>query len=547
MRLAGSRAFERALEIFPGALTWSAIILPVVLSFIAPDIVAYFILLFDTYWLFKSINISRNLMMGFRRMRRDERIDWLERVKQIENPAQVMREVRSELKVSPSAEAGQELEELSTLRQSPQRIPDWTKIYHVVIVPTFKEDLQVLQSTFRAIAASNFPLDRVFVVLATEERDKSNARINAAAIKQEFGERFAHLMITEHPAAVPGEVKGKGPNITYAGRKLLTYLQERHFDPENVIVSNIDADHMLHPQYLPYLTYTFMTTPNPHNRSYQPIPVLNNNIWDAPAVSRTISIGATFWQMVESMRPRRLRNYSAHAQTLKTLIDTDFWSVKTIVEDGHQFWRTYFAYGGDHKVIPLFIPIYGDAVLTTSYTATLKAQYRQLRRWAWGISDFPFVIRNMLLQRQIPFREKYIQVYRLIEGHFSWATSALYLSFVGWLPIFLNTQFKNHVLAYTLGPTTSRLLTLALLGMAVSIWVSALLLPPRPQRYGLWRTAGMYLQWALLPVSTILFGAFPAIEAQTRLMLGKYMNTFDVTEKSRRADTELPLESVPGS
>lgn len=547
MRLAGSRSFQRALEIFPGALTWSALILPVVLSFVAPDIVAYFIIVFDTYWLFKSLNISRNLLMGFRRMRRDERIDWLERVRQVGSPGKVIQEVRSELKETPSAVAEQELEELQALRSNPQRILDWTKVSHVIIVPTFKEELSVLQSTFRAIAASNFPLDRVYVALATEERDQRNARINAAAIRQEFGGRFAHFMVTEHPAAVPGEVKGKGPNITYAGRKILAYLREKELDPEFVMVSNIDADHMIHPQYLAYLTYTFVTTPSPHNKTYQPIPVLNNNIWDAPAVSRTISIGATFWQMVESMRPRRLRNYSAHAQTLKTLIDTDFWSTKTIVEDGHQFWRTYFAYGGDHKVIPLFIPIYGDAVLTANYVSTLKAQYRQLRRWAWGVSDFPYVFRNMMLQRSIPLGEKYIQLYRLLEGHVSWATSAIYLSFVGWLPIFLNKQFKNHVLAYTLGPTTSRLLTLALLGMAVSIWISAILLPQRPPRYGLWRTAGMYLQWALLPVTTIFFGAIPAIEAQTRLMLGKYMNTFDVTEKTRREETELPLESVPGS
>ena len=102
---------------------------------------------------------------------------------------------------------------------------------------------------------------------------------------------------------------------------------------------------------------------------------------------------------VSSMRPHALRNFSSHAQSLQTLIDTDFWSVRTIVEDGHQFWRTYFRYDGDHQVFPVYVPVYQDAVLAKGYRRTLKAQFIQLRRWAWGASDVAYVIETGFLKR----------------------------------------------------------------------------------------------------------------------------------------------------
>jgi hypothetical protein len=43
----------------------------------------------------------------------------------------------------------------------------------------------------------------------------------------------------------------------------------------------------------------------------------------------------------------------------------------------------------------------------------------------------------------------------------------------------------------------------------------------------------MVLQWALLPVTSMFFSAFAAINAQTRLMFGRYLE-FYVTEKARR-------------
>ena len=73
---------------------------------------------------------------------------------------------------------------------------------------------------------------------------------------------------------------------------------------------------------------------------------------------------------------------------------------------------------------------------------------------------------------------------------------------------------------------------LAMVGVLVSGIFSLTILPHRPEkmRHTWWLV--MILQWLLLPVTFILFGSLPAIDAQTRLMLGKYLG-FNVTKKMR--------------
>jgi hypothetical protein len=234
--------------------------------------------------------------------------------------------------------------------------------------------------------------------------------------------------------------------------------------------------------------------------------------------------------MKEATQPYRLHNFAAHSQGLPAIIDTDFWSVDTIVEDGQQYWRTYFRYHGDHFVRPIYVPVYQDAVLAESYPQTLKAQYLQLRRWAWGSSDFPYIVVNAWRDTSIPLGNKLAQIGRFLEGHWSWATAPILVTFVGWLPILLSGGFRESLFGQNLAPTASLVLTLAMVGIVVSILVSLLLLPPKPPGYKERHRILHVIQWALTPVTTILFSSVPAIEAQTRLAFGKYLE-FRVTEK----------------
>ena len=121
----------------------------------------------------------------------------------------------------------------------------------------------------------------------------------------------------------------------------------------------------------------------------------------------------------------------------------------------------------------------------------------------------------------------------MIESFWAWGTNALLLLFLGWLPLWLGgLDFNNTLLSYNLPQAVQGLMTIALSGILVCVFVATLLLRFNPHAPAKRRNLLMVFQWIFLPFSLIIFGSIPAIEAQTRLMLGKYMS-FWVTEKVR--------------
>ncbi len=556
----------RALEIVPGALTWSLLLLSVILSFAAPVYVAYFILIFDVYWLLKSFSMSHSLIRAYRYLKRDTRIEWSERLKfltrSIDTYELALRRAIAGLtgdrrgfrlalwnlrqmlvnraRQQEYRQLRDELKDIQAALHDRQEFIPADEIYHLVFVATYTEELDTLRPSFEALAASEYAKERLIVVLATEGRDAKRARENARALKKEYGRKFAKLIVTEHPDGIVGETKGKGSNISWAGRQAIKEIDKLKIPYEHVLVTTLDADHRPHPQYFAALTYAYMLSPDRKHVTFQPTPLFHNNLWDTTAINRVIATGSSFFHMKEATQNYRLRNFAAHSQSLRTIVDTDFWSVDTIVEDGQQYWRTYFRYHGEHYVTPIYVPVYQDAVLGDTYPQTLRAQYLQLRRWAYGASDFPYIVINSWRDKRISWPNKLAQIGRFLEGHISWATAPILITFVGLLPTVVSPDFRESLLGQTLAPTASLILTLALVGMVVTIFISMLLLPPKPAHYHPRRRIWMLAQWAWMPVTTILFSSFPAIESQTRLIFGKYLE-FKVTEKATG-----PMKAIRG-
>ena len=120
-----------------------------------------------------------------------------------------------------------------------------------------------------------------------------------------------------------------------------------------------------------------------------------------------------------------------------------------------------------------------------------------------------------------------------MEGVYFWATAPILIFALGKLPLWLATgEAKEAVLISNAPFILEILMQIAMIGLIFSAVLSTILLPPKPSKYKFYKYLFMLLQWLLFPICFIVFGAIPAIDAQTRLMLGKYLG-FWVTEKKR--------------
>ncbi|MFH1308897.1 MAG: glycosyltransferase family 2 protein [Patescibacteria group bacterium] len=485
----------RFLEIMPGVLSLGTLALFVFLSWHKPVWVAVFIIIFDIYWLLKTLFLSFHQQSALKKLKKNLKTDWIKK-----------------------------LNELS----------DWKNIYQLIIFPMYKEGIEIVRPAFKSLIDSNYPLNNFIVVLALEERAGEQPKQVAEQIKKEFGDKFFKFLITIHPKDIQGELAGKGSNETWAAKKAKKLIDELNISYENVIVSSFDIDTQVYEQYFACLTYHYLTCKNPLQSSFQPIPMYNNNIWDAPAISRVVAMGATFWYSIQQVRSERLATFSSHSMSFKALVDMDFWPVKNVSEDSRIFWKAYLFYNGDYESVPLFYPVSMDANLAHSFSQTIINVFKQQTRWSWGVENVPFFTFGAIKNKLMPFRKKLFHCFNVWEGFWSWATNSLLIFFLGWLPLFLGgEEFNTTILSYNLPRMTRLLMTIAMIGLVLSAFYALKLLPPRPKKYTSKKYIFMILQWMLIPLTMTIFGAIPALISQTRLMLGKYMG-FWVTTKKRK-------------
>jgi len=495
---------QRTLEVLPGIVTWTFLFLSLFLAFYYPIVIAFFIIIFDLYWVVKVFYITAFMVFGYRRIRIWEKEDWISRCKGL-----VKSEDENDLK-------------------------DWREIYHLVILPTYKEGLDILQPALDSILNSDYPKDRLIVVMAFEERAGEEALERAKILEDKYGDKFFGYLTTLHPDGIAGEAKVKGANASWAGEEARLFLDEKGIKYEDVIVSTFDSDTCVSDKYFSCLTYRFMINPKRLRFSYQPLPLYNNNIWQTNSVVRVIMISSSFWQITQSVRRDKMVTFSSHSMSFKTLVDVGYWPKDVISDDSIIYWKGFMLYHSDYAVEPIYLPVSLDAVLAENFHKTIWNQYKQQRRWAWGIENIPIVYRALWRDKKISLKKKLEKTWEEFIGRISWGVSPIIIAVFGWLPIwFGGEQFNQTIIALNLPKVLGYLMTFAMIGLITSMLTSLYLLPPAPEGTKGIKKATMVLQWILSPVLAIPLGSLPMLDAQTRMLFGKYME-FWVTEKVRK-------------
>ena len=534
----GKRTFKyRFFEILPAFLSFGAIILMFILSAFSPFLASLYLLTIITTLLVKAIGIAYRMITGHFQIEKAQKVDWNKRLNDLENAEKSLSILKNQS--NNKYDFKNHLRNLNDIIENPAGFPKPSRVKNAVIIAAYNEPYEVIQPTIQSVLSSNYDAKNLLIFLAYEERGGEEIEKTAIRLKKEFLKSFGAFEIVKHPKNLPNEVVGKGGNITFAGRALQEYCEGKKIPFENVLVTTLDSDNKPHKEYFACATYSFIVHEDRKKLSYQPVSLFLNNIWDVPAPMRVVATGNSFWNIVSTMRPHLLRNFASHSQPLDALVEMDFWSTRTIVEDGHQFWRSYFHFGGDYYVVPIRVPIYQDAVLSETLPKTLKAQFIQLRRWMYGASDIPYVANLYFSKnRNVPVIDGLMKLIRLIDGHVTAVFQSPMAAFGGWVPLIVYAASSRSVIVHQLPNVISTLQQVATVGIFITILISLKMLPPRPERYKKRRSLWMIAQWIYMPVTSICYNAAAAAYSQTRLAFGKYLDKFDVTEKGRIEDVE---------
>lgn len=480
---------RRSLELLPGFVSWTLILFPIWGSILIPYIVAYFILFFDVYWFYKSFSLAINAFVASKRIKKAEKINWLNKLKKLSAAKEVK---------------------------------------HVVIIPNYKESLSKLRQTIRSIASQTMPAKQIYVVLGMEKREEGGAE-KANLIIKEFKNTFGGIFAAFHPDA-DGEVKGKSSNESYASKKAYRKLIKTGIiDLNFATVSSVDADSVFDRQYFSYLAYKFLTDNNRYNKFWQSANVNHNNFWTVPAPIRIIAFFGSLWRTALLVQKDRLISNSTYSLSFALLKKIGFWDTDVIPEDYRIFFKAFYKLQGRVWIEPIFLKTSMDAPLSTSYIKSLKNKYQQERRWSWGASDDQLYIKWWLTIPNVPFMRKTIMLYNVLLDHFLWPVNWFIITIAANIIPFTNPVFQRTTLGYSLPSLAGLILTLCLIASLAMVIIDFRNRPRNPS-VSKFREFLFPLQLILLPVVGFFLSTLPALISHTQLIRGKRLE-YKVTEK----------------
>ena len=214
------RFFYRLLEILPGFFSWNVILFPYWGIFVIPNAVAYFILSYNIYWFYQSFQIAVTGIIAHFRVQASMNFDWLGDLK---------------------------------------NFPDWEKVNHMVIIPTYKEPQYILERTIDSLLAQTLPKKQLSVVIAQEDRAPFEDKVTKMKnLQDKYGKQFGNFLVTLHKLAA-GEVIGKASNerdAAICSKKEL--VDKKGMNIYYLTVTSCDADHVFHRNHFASLTFKFL-------------------------------------------------------------------------------------------------------------------------------------------------------------------------------------------------------------------------------------------------------------------------------------------------
>jgi len=472
----------------PGGISWVAIIVAILGTLLFPRVWLVIATVFVTYFIGRMVVTTVFAMIGERKIWEARRVDWT---------------------------AGED--EVGPFGFAP------ADVRHVVIVPTFKEPIEIIQRTLNALAAQHHAEERVIVVLGMEEREP-DAKAKAEGLIAQYKDSFLHMMAAVHPGNILGEEAGKSSNEAWAAKKARAQIDVLGIDPSRCTITSCDADSVLDPKYFAVVAGSFATDERRHLMFWQAPIFFYNNIWQVPAPVRFTTWMQHAVQLAELATPNfDSLPISTYTLSLELCERCGWWDPAVIPEDWHSYLNCLFETGEDITVHSIFLPTLGDATDGDGWRDAVKNRFVQLKRHSWGAEDVGYVYGQM--QRKHGWRQstmfRFIQV---LHDHTMRVTGWVFLTSVYILSAYFSRMRWND-LGWRWAVHENLIFLNVLFTAGTIVMISSIVMElwrcPPPDGVSKFRTAvEIVFLWFLLPALGFILGMLPALDAQTRLMFG---------------------------
>lgn len=485
---------SRFAEVLVTVTTWLIVTIPLWLSPFHPAVVAYGIIAFNLYFLYQSFETAFRAVTAYLYIQKNDSIDYARMLGDIEV------------------------------------VDRFSRMVHIIVIPCYRESISKLVETIDCIANSDYSeKSQLNIVLGLEARE-NEAKSKALKLIQKY-EGVLKIHSTYH-TLTKDEVPGKASNQAWAVRQIeKDIITSNNIDPNNVLITVCDADSKFPSNYFSYLTYTYLVDQDRRFHFYWAPVLLYNNFWKLPFFVRMQASLSSIIRLAYLLDRNNLIQISTYSVSLKLLQDIGYWDVDIIPEDWHVHLQAFFKYGQKVKTIPLYTIVNGDAVYSGSVKNTFLNRYEQEKRWAWGVSDVAYAWSRMWETPHIPLNIKFDKFFFLFRSHILWPTSFFILTVFATITPIINPVFKRSVLGFILPQVSGLILTVSstmlivytILDISVRRRFS---IETRPHNVLL-----LIIQWSILPIVSFFLSSVPALDAHTRMLLGKKI-VYKVTEKS---------------
>ena len=475
--------FQRAFEIIPGLLTWLVLLSPLWLGRVAPLAVAFFLTFLALFWVYRAFILLVGVLIGYRRYRKELKEDWLGKLSEV-----------------------------------------WGNehLKHLFVIPAVNESYEVLEGSLSSLAAQKYPIENVYIAFSVEERNAARVLADVEKIQEKYQSKLGNIWTFVHPQGLPGEVVGAAANRNWAARQAVKKIKEEGMDVADFMMTTLDADMRIHPQFLARMSYAFLTDPEPMEKFYQTaVYLFDNNLWQVPPLMRIQANSVTLAVLGSWVtEPSRKDTWSCYSVPLTTLIETDYWDATLGVDDTPFYWRTFVKKEGKFSGNHFYIPVFADAVQDQGVIKTHVSQYKQLLRWGWGVVTFPIAMKGFLTTR-IPLGTKLLKLYHLLEQYTIWRTVTFLITFGFLLLAIANPEVRLTAAGYRLPEITGVILTAAFIFLLPVTYLRSKITTPMPVYWPWWKKLWGWLEGPLVIINLLTYTLVPYIDAETRLMLGR--------------------------